>query len=130
MPSMPASVSNVQSTLPFSASYACTFLSRVPTKINPVAVATGPAFGNCDPVSVMPLAASSGISPTGIFHLMVPVVRSNAVIDVHGGASAFMPCVVTRKPRPLVYGIDPSYCGTAFGGSDSFNSDGQSFETT
>ncbi len=127
---MPAGVSKDHNTLPVSTSNARTFRSRVPVKITPPAVTTGPTFGNCEPVSVMPLAASSGTSPTGMCHLIVPVATSMAVIDVHGGLMAVMPCVVTMNPRPLVYGIDPSYCGWALAGSDSFSSDGQSFETT
>src|SRR5262249_8420078 len=83
-----------------------------------------------DPVSVTPFVASSGISPTGMCHLSVPAATSIAVIDVHGGAIADMPCVVTMNPSPLVYGIDPSYCGTELAGSDSLSSDGQSFDTT
>ena len=50
--------------------------SRVPVKISPPAVTTGPTFGKCAPVFVMPFAASSGTSPSGICHVIVPAFRS------------------------------------------------------
>ena len=45
MPSSAASSSFSHSTLPFAASSARTLRSRVPVKISPPAVTTGPTFG-------------------------------------------------------------------------------------
>ena len=74
----------------------------MPVKINPPAVTTGPTFGKCPPVCVKPFAASSGTSPRGIFHVIVPVFRSYAVSVVQGGAIADSPLLVTMKPKPCI----------------------------
>src|SRR6201996_299883 len=80
-----------------------TLRSRVPVKMRPPAVNTGLTFGNCEPVSVNPLAASSGTIPNGIFQRIVPVFRSYAVSEVHGGVMTGNPLFANIKPKLLLY---------------------------
>jgi hypothetical protein len=66
------------------------------------AVTTGPTLGKWPPVSVIPFATSSGISPKGICQRIVPAFKSYEVIVVHGGAIAESPLLVIMKPNELV----------------------------
>ena len=98
---MPVGISIDQSTLPVSTSNARICRSRVPVKTRPPAVTTGPTFGKWLPVFLMPFAASSSTSPSGICHLIVPRFRSYAVSVLHGGAIAGSPLLVIMKPNAL-----------------------------
>ena len=60
------STSDSQRTLPVAESSARTFLSRVPVKIKPPAVTTGPTLGKCEPVFLNPFAANSGLHPKAL----------------------------------------------------------------
>ena len=68
---------------------------------SPPAVTTGPTFGKWLPVFVMPFAASSSTSPSGICYLIVPWFRSYAVSVLQGGAMAGKPLLVIMKPNAL-----------------------------
>src|SRR5690349_23076569 len=72
----------------------------------------------------MPFAASSGTSPSGIDHLIVPSFKSYAVSEVHGGLIADRPSLAIMNPNPLTY-------REGFAGSrSSFKIQGTSFDTT
>jgi len=98
---MPAPSSVRQISLPVSASSARTKRSRLPVKINPPAVTTGPTLGKWPPVSLRSFAASSGTTPSGTCHLICPTFRSYSVMVVHGGEIAESPLLVIMKPNSL-----------------------------
>src|SRR5215472_1960918 len=74
----------------------------------------------------MPFAASSGTSPNGMRHEIVPWLRSYAVNDDHGGAIGATPVDEIMKPKPLVYRTTSG----ALRSRSSFSIDGRSFDTT
>src|ERR1700758_3995861 len=71
--------------------------------MRPPAVTTGFTFGKCEPVLVMPRAASSGTSPKGTCQRIPPELRSYAVRVVQGGAITERPLSANINPKPLLY---------------------------
>src|SRR5262249_5656840 len=80
----------VHSTLPSSSSYARIFPSLPAMNTRPVLVGMMPFRIIGEPVLVGPPAATvAGSSPTGVCHLIVPLLRSYATSVGYGGLVAF-----------------------------------------
>src|SRR5882724_1937721 len=66
---------------------------QLATKTNPPAVTTGAVLFEAkvtfaEPVSLMPLAARPGTTPSGTLHRISPAFRSMATSEVQGGLMA------------------------------------------